>query len=202
MATDERFGLVPYAGYNPNNMTVYEIGIDAVSVGYKIASCIIYESQSVFPVYYCKIEQWCYYITESGGGMRIKATNSSSTELVTVTDTYAVTGTTLSINYGRTNVGRLQPSNYQNLTSFPDLQSAAIAFLALFPDEYVNISYAGNGCSIGGPSYVATGTGVVVPVTLPIGASLTADNISVTKGGSHIDFNYNPQTQQIAFTAI
>lgn len=201
MATDERFALVPYAGYNPNNTTVYEIGIDAVSSGWKLASLIMYESDSVFPVYYCNISQVCYYIT-SGGSMRVKGTNNSGSGLVAVTETYAVIGTSVSIKYGRTTDTMIQPSNYQNLTAFPDLQSAAIAFLALMPDDYVNISYVGNGCSIGGPSYVATGTGVVVPVTLPIGASLTADNISVTKGGSHIDFNYNPQTQQIAFTAI
>lgn len=206
MADSDRFILVPYAGVNPNNATIYTIGIETTSSGgtmWKIASYIQNDSDTVNPVYCCNVNGTCYFIVSYANTyMRVKATNNSSNQNTPLSSRYDVSGTSISVYYSTISSDVFKPSNFNDLTSFSDFQSAALAFLALFPDDYVNISYVGNGCSIGGLSYVASGTGVVVPVTLPIGTTLSADNISVTKNGTAIDFNYNTTTQQIAFTAI
>lgn len=197
---NEQFIEIPYAGVNPNKDMAYSVGIDTTN-NYRVSSYIINSEGTAVPVYCSKVANSCYFFAPSTG-MKLYATNSSSNEISNISTSYNIVGTSVKIYYGSGVTNVFVPSNYYDLTGFTDLQSAAIAFLALFPDDYVNIRYVGNGCSLGGLSYVATGTGVLVPVTLPIGAFLTADNISVTKNGASIDFNYNPQTQQIAFTAI
>lgn len=205
---DEQFGYYPYAGVNPSANMIYSVGIDSMSNGYKTAYFIPTSDYVPLTVCYCNIGGICYAISEYGTqSMRLCAATETSTNPSTgnVSSQYTIPGTTTSIYYkslSATSETKFIPTDAFDLTSFTDLQSAATAFLALFPDDYVNITYIGNGCSIGGFSYVATGTGVLVPVTLPVGASLTADNISVTKNGASLDFTYNPQTQQIAFTAI
>lgn len=206
--TDEEFGYYPYAGVNPNSTMVYSVGIDSMNSGYKTAYFIPSSDYVPLTMCYCNINGTIYAISEYGTqSIRLVAATQSSTNLSTanVSVHYPIPGTSTSIYYKSLTAAldtKFTPNGAFDLTPFADLQSAAIAFLALFPDDYVNITYIGNGCSIGGLSYVATGTGVLVPVTLPTGASLTADNISVTKNGTPIDFNYNPQTRQIAFTAI
>mgnify|MGYP003290432059 CR=1 FL=1 len=203
----DKFKLVPYAGYNPNNATVYNIGIDTITSGsttWKIASYIESNSFAPMAVYYCNVAGMCMFISEYSSSfyMRIKSTNNSSSDIFNVGNRYNITGSAVSVYYSSSASTTFIPSDFAELEQFPDRQSASLAFLNLFPDDYVNIQYVGNGCLIGGPSYVEEGTGVLVPVTLPIGTTLSADNISVTKNGASIDFNYNPQTQQIAFTAI
>lgn len=205
MATDERFVLVPYAGVNPTSQMVYSVGIDSVNPNYKIASGVQDSSYEVMPVYICGVASDYYAISQYTVNYNkiYKSMGTGTLSTQNLDSTHTITGTSVQLRY------RLIPANSDyipaaaiGLGSFSTLNDAAIAFLALFPDDYVNITYVGNGCSVGGLPYVETGTGVVVPVTLPMGTSLTAGNISVTKNGSPINFNYNPQTQQIAFTAI
>lgn len=202
---DDQFVLVPYGGYNPNVQTINMIGISGNNGTSKICCSIEDSSFQVAPVYYCRL-------TSNPYGMYISSFNTEHTEyrmsVCTSTNSASQRTNIIDILYIDSARVRYWPANnYQwivdtDVTPFATTQEAAEAFMNMFPDDYVNIQYVGNGCSIAGPSYTMQGTGVVVPVTLPIGASLTADSISVTKGGSHIDFNYNPQTQQIAFTAI
>lgn len=204
MATDERFVLIPYAGVSPTAATIYSVGIDSAESGYKIACSVSSDSHSVVSVYACKVNGSCYCFSEYGstGYMNIDpATATSKMSSRGISSTYRVPTTSVRIKYDIFQ-SYYVPNALGTMEGFNTFDEAALAFLAMFPDDYVNISYVGNGCTIGGPPYVETGIGVLVPVTLPVGASLTADNISVTKNGASLDFNYNPQTQQIAFTAI
>lgn len=207
MATDERFGLLPYAGVDPTSAMIYSLGTDTMRSGgfmWKAASGVASDSITPVSVYYFNLGAGCYLISEyTSQGNTIYTSNGTSKSEQVITSVYTVPTTTIRVRYF--NLGEISvfiPGDASALPAFSSLDEAALAFLALFPDDYVNISYVGNGCSVGGPSYVETGTGVLAPVTLPIGTSLTADNISVTKNGVSIDFNYNPQTRQIAFTAI
>lgn len=205
MADSDRFVQIPYAGLSPTDSTVRDIGVSGNGGSTKIACYINDSAFQVQPVYYCKIATniYGYYFSvyntnHSNYHMSLKyATSYGSASASVYTNMTVGTATVLCWS----------ANNYQwivdaDLEAFNTTQEAAEAFMNMFPSEYVNIQYVGNGCSVAGPSYVMQGTGILVPVTLPIGTTLSADNISVTKNGATINFNYNPQTQQIAFTAI
>lgn len=206
MATDERFLEIPYAGVNPTAVTIRNVGLDSQQSNVKMACIITNTSYTAASVYCCNVNGVCYCFAPTGGSgyMSIRAVDSGNNVVGTnsISATYTVLSTNLTVYYIFGQSTSYNPASYISLEQFTNVNDAALAFLALYPDNYVNIRYVGNGCSLGGPSYVESGTGVVVPVTLPIGASLTADNISVTKNGVSLDFNYNPQSHQIAFTAI
>lgn len=206
MATDERFVLVPYAGLNPTYENVREVGIQSLDANIILASGLS-TAGSVQSVYYCKVGGAVMYIcqyTITAYPMRIFGAFASTGGMYgsSVINSKLDVTANISVHYMKTTSTAYCPYGYTDLTGFNTELEAATAFLSLFPDDYVNIQYVGNGCSIGGTPYAEIGTGIVVPVTLPIGASLTADNISVTKNGASLDFTYNTQTQQIAFTAI
>lgn len=203
---DDQFVLVPYGGFTPGVETINMVGISGNNGANKICCAIENQSYQVAPVYYCKVESnasgvyFSPYNTEhTYYSMSIRSAGATAfTGRYNINSSLVIGSAT--VLYFSTNDNQFKVDT--DVTPFATIQEAAIAFMNMLPDDYVNIQYIGNGCLIVGPSYTMQGTGIVVPVTLPIGASLTADNISVTKGGSHIDFNYNPQTQQIAFTAI
>ena len=200
---DERFVLLPYAGVNPSYSTVYEIGIPCAGNSNKIA-CGINDGGIAAPVYYCRADtnNVCFLTPYTDYIMTLFwSTGNSMYNDITITSVYNVTGNVKIRNFSMAYTWGL-PYDLFGLPNFASVAEAATAFLSLFPDSYINIQYVGNGCLLSGPSYVEAGTGVVVPVTVPVGVSLSADNISVTKNGTSIDFTYNSNTQQIGFTAI
>ena len=205
MATDERFILVPYAGVSPTGTLINEIGIPGDGGASKIAAGIPNSNSIAVPLYFCLVSGYT-------NGIYFHQYDSANPNNLVYAYWYRNGSTSSSVPNGIVTVGRadvryINPgtSNLKadgNLTAFNSLREAAEAFMNMIPDNYVNLQYIGNGCSVNGFSYVEAGVGVLAYVTLPIGTTLSAGNISVTKNGSPINFNYNPQTQQIAFTAI
>lgn len=84
------------------------------------------------------------------------------------------------------------PYGTNNLEAFASLDEAVNAFLAEFtPSDKRNIKVSANGCIVTCPSFVQIGTNVTAYVAPNPGATVTSENISITRGGSPIEFNYS-----------
>lgn len=84
------------------------------------------------------------------------------------------------------------PYGTNNLEAFASLDEAVNAFLAEFtPSDKRNIKVSANGCIVTCPSFVQIGTNVTAYVAPNLGATVTSENISITRGGSPIEFNYS-----------
>lgn len=183
----------------PSQSYVYANGEVSLRTGYRCIARFRLQASSFIAVV-CKIGARYNILSSAPNSTICTSASASSGSGATEWDIVGQYLSTGVYYYGDASEGAVI-NGAQSLDSFSNINQAVTAFMSAFePSDKVNIKVSANGALITCPSFVQIGGNVTAYIAPELGATVTADNISITRGGSPITFNYSNGI--LTFTAI
>lgn len=180
------FLTIPWFGNDvPSINDCNAYGIPTVGA-YKILSCGSNSAVQTPVIVAGRLSNnYCYGIAINTG-FKIATSANSSMRSITLATQYGVSG----VYYGRLESDMFYPSGITS--TFSSLNEMLNEFInSISPEGYRNIKYSFTSGKVIGPDFVPIGANVTAYLTANPGTTITSESISVTRGGSPIEFNYS-----------